>query len=156
MSDMTKFSFFPAKNPRLISILKVWRHRDSSHNYELSIDLTLVKSGKSENTFCVQNSYFRLKYLSRLLESSLYKVCNSPATILYPLARRGLTLCFLPFSACLLALLCTISTLLQVGITHFCMAFLCNHQQNKLVRNIFMFHVLWEVSMVLLPISVGR
>lgn len=106
----------------------------------LIIMSTVLTSGRSERNFGVYNSYFRLKYLSSLLPTGLYKVHHSLIIhFLYSLARRVLTVCFLPLSVCLLALANTISTLLPVRLTHFCMAFLCKHKQNKAIRNIFMF-----------------
>lgn len=106
----------------------------------LIIMSTVLTSGRSESNFGVYSSYFRLKYLSSLLPTGLYKVHNSVIIhFLYSLARWLLTVCFLPWSVCLLALANTISTLLQVRLIHFCKAFLCKHKQNKAMRAIFMF-----------------
>lgn len=100
---------------------------------------TVLTSRRPESNFDVYNSYFRLKYLSSLLVAGIYVVYNSLIIhFLYSLARWILPVCFLLFSVCLLALLCTISILLQVRIIHFCMDFLCKHKQNRGKRNIFM------------------
>lgn len=99
---------------------------------------TVLTSGRPESNFDVYNSYFRLKYLSSLLVAGIYIVYNSLIIhFLYSLARWILPVCFLPFSVCLLALLCTTSILFQVRTIHFCMDFLCKHKQNRGKRNIF-------------------